>query len=57
MPCRRRKRLRCRKPRSGQAAPDVGVDAVEFLDYPDGVLTESVELRRDITTAPAPVPT
>jgi LmbE family N-acetylglucosaminyl deacetylase len=29
-------------------AREVGVETVDFLDYPDGVLTESVALRRDI---------
>jgi LmbE family N-acetylglucosaminyl deacetylase len=39
--------LRQAEERAG--AREVGVETVEFLDYPDGVLTESVELRRDIT--------
>jgi len=30
------------------AAATVGVDAVEFLDYPDGVIEYGVSLRRDI---------
>ena len=29
----------------------VGVDDLEFLDHPDGLVVEGVELRRDITTA------
>lgn len=29
----------------------VGVDEVEFLDYPDGMVTYSLELRRDIARA------
>ncbi|WP_309072619.1 PIG-L family deacetylase, partial [Arthrobacter sp.] len=29
----------------------VGVDVLEFLDYPDGRLTESLDLRRDLAAA------
>lgn len=38
--------LREAEQRAGAA--EVGVDVVEFLDHPDGVLTESIELRRDL---------
>jgi LmbE family N-acetylglucosaminyl deacetylase len=33
------------------AAAEVGVDVVEFLDHPDGLITYSVPLRRDIAAA------
>jgi LmbE family N-acetylglucosaminyl deacetylase len=33
------------------AAAEVGVDVVEFLDHPDGLVTYGVELRRDIAAA------
>jgi len=33
------------------AASEVGVSTVTFLGYPDGRLTSSIELRRDITRA------
>jgi LmbE family N-acetylglucosaminyl deacetylase len=33
------------------AAAEVGVDVVEFLDHPDGLITYGVELRRDIAAA------
>jgi LmbE family N-acetylglucosaminyl deacetylase len=33
------------------AAAEVGVDVVEFLDHPDGLITYGVPLRRDITAA------
>lgn len=39
--------LREAEERAGAA--EVGVSDVAFLDYSDGVLTESIELRRDIT--------
>ncbi len=38
--------LRAQEERDG--ALEVGVDVVEFLDYPDGVIEYSVALRRDI---------
>jgi LmbE family N-acetylglucosaminyl deacetylase len=41
--------LRMREQVAGSAA--VGVSQVDFLDYPDGVLVYSVELRRDIARA------
>lgn len=34
-----------------RSARAVGVDAVEFLDYPDGTIEYSLELRRDIAGA------
>jgi LmbE family N-acetylglucosaminyl deacetylase len=33
------------------AAAEVGVDVVEFLDHPDGLITYGVPLRRDIAAA------
>ena len=33
------------------AAAEVGVDVVEFLDHPDGLISYGVPLRRDITAA------
>jgi LmbE family N-acetylglucosaminyl deacetylase len=33
------------------AAAEVGVDVVEFLEHPDGLITYGVELRRDIAAA------
>jgi LmbE family N-acetylglucosaminyl deacetylase len=33
------------------AAAEVGVDAVEFLDHPDGLISYGVPLRRDIAAA------
>lgn len=42
-------RLRMREQVAGSAA--VGVSQVDFLDYPDGVLVYSLELRRDISRA------
>jgi LmbE family N-acetylglucosaminyl deacetylase len=33
------------------AAAEVGVDVVEFLDHPDGLIAYGVELRRDIAAA------
>lgn len=41
--------LRMREQVAGSAA--VGVSQVDFLDYPDGVLVYSLELRRDISRA------
>jgi LmbE family N-acetylglucosaminyl deacetylase len=41
--------LRMREQVAGSAA--VGVSEVDFLDYPDGVLVYSVQLRRDIARA------
>ena len=41
--------LRMREQVAGSAA--VGVSQVDFLDYPDGVLVYSLELRRDIARA------
>lgn len=41
--------LRVREQMAASAA--VGVSEVEFLDYPDGVLVYSVEMRRDIARA------
>src|SRR5216684_889151 len=34
-----------------RSARVVGVDTVEFLDYPDGVITYGLPLRRDIARA------
>lgn len=33
------------------AAAEVGVDVVEFLDHPDGLIEHGIPLRRDITAA------
>ena len=41
--------LREAEQRAGAAL--VGVEVVEFLDHPDGTLTESIELRRDLAGA------
>ncbi len=41
--------LRMREQLAGSSA--VGVSQVDFLDYPDGMLTYSLELRRDIARA------
>ncbi len=41
--------LRMREQVAGSAA--VGVSQVDFLDYPDGVLVHSLEMRRDIARA------
>ena len=38
-----------RRQEQRQAAATVGVSEVEFLDYPDGLLTASLELRRDLS--------
>jgi LmbE family N-acetylglucosaminyl deacetylase len=34
-----------------RSAAAVGVEVVEFLTYPDGLVTESIELRRDLAAA------
>ncbi len=34
-----------------RSAARVGVDVVEFLDHPDGLVVESLELRRDLAAA------
>jgi LmbE family N-acetylglucosaminyl deacetylase len=41
--------LREAEQRAGAA--EVGVEVVEFLDHPDGVLVEGIELRRDLAAA------
>src|SRR5882757_3684533 len=38
------------------AAAELGVEDVTFLGYPDGRLTASIELRRDLVPADPPVP-
>jgi LmbE family N-acetylglucosaminyl deacetylase len=48
-PPERTAQLRMREQVAGSAA--VGVSQVDFLDYPDGVLVYSLELRRDIARA------
>lgn len=42
---------RMRQEEERRSAAVVGVELVEFLGHPDGLVTESVELRRDLATA------
>lgn len=42
---------RLREAEQRAAAAEVGVDVVEFLDHPDGLVSYGVELRRDIAAA------
>ena len=44
-------RHHCARPNNAQALQSLGVDVVEFLDYPDGVIEYSIALRRDIAEA------
>lgn len=44
----RRKLIATRKAEQRAAADILGVSEVVFLDYPDGMLTPSIELRRDL---------